>query len=355
MEEEEVGKERMRGWEEESTEMPLVGVQGKRYPAPMATHEELLQSPSLFFNSLKTFHSSLGTRFMTPVIGGKELDLHVLYVEVTKRGGFQKVVEEKKWKDVGNAFNFSPTATSASYVLRKHYLNLLLHFEQVYFFKLQGPLLTPTVLLPLKTESATDSQQTLQKTTAVSPYSKTPSPMNCSVVGIIDGKFDYGYLVTVKVGSEVLHGVLYHPSAFNTTSPSSSFVLVREQENVDLSRSNTSKKRRRRRRHTDPLRPKPNRSGYNFFFAEKHSKLKSLYPNREKEFTKMIGESWGKLTPEERTVYQDIGVKDKERYKRELKEYKERKKKIAETDQWASGSTNAPVQTDQAKLKTEQQ
>jgi hypothetical protein len=25
------------------------------------------------------------------VIGGKELDLHVLYVEVTKRGGYEKV------------------------------------------------------------------------------------------------------------------------------------------------------------------------------------------------------------------------------------------------------------------------
>lgn len=26
-----------------------------------------------------------------PVIGGKELDLHILYVEVTKRGGYEKV------------------------------------------------------------------------------------------------------------------------------------------------------------------------------------------------------------------------------------------------------------------------
>lgn len=26
-----------------------------------------------------------------PVIGGKELDLHVLYVEVTRRGGYEKV------------------------------------------------------------------------------------------------------------------------------------------------------------------------------------------------------------------------------------------------------------------------
>lgn len=61
-------------------------------------------------------------------------------------------------------------------------------------------------------------------------------------------------------------------------------------------------RRRRSRSRGDPNYPKPNRSGYNFFFAEKHCKLKSLYPNREREFTKMIGESWSKLGPEERMV-----------------------------------------------------
>ncbi|KAF3966556.1 hypothetical protein CMV_009350 [Castanea mollissima] len=89
-------------------------------------------------------------------------------------------------------------------------------------------------------------------------------------------------------------------------------------------RRHSGQRRRRNRRRGDPNYPKPNRSGYNFFFAEKHYKLKSLYPNREREFTKMIGESWSNLSAEERMVYQNIGLKDKERYKRELKEYKEK-------------------------------
>lgn len=32
-----------------------------------------------------------------PVIGGKELDLHVLYVEVTRRGGYEKVNHFTSW------------------------------------------------------------------------------------------------------------------------------------------------------------------------------------------------------------------------------------------------------------------
>lgn len=45
---------------------------------------------------------------------------------------------------MGSVFKFSPTTTSASFVLRKHYFSLLYHYEQVHFFKMKGPLNTPT-------------------------------------------------------------------------------------------------------------------------------------------------------------------------------------------------------------------
>ncbi|KAK2995137.1 hypothetical protein RJ640_020777, partial [Escallonia rubra] len=117
------------------------GVEDARYPPPLASHEDVVKDPLLFWDTLRSFHSALGTKFMVPVIGGKELNLHVLYVEVTKKGGYDKVVTEKKWREVSSVFNFSPTTTSASYALRKHYFSYLHHYEKLYFFKLQGPLL----------------------------------------------------------------------------------------------------------------------------------------------------------------------------------------------------------------------
>lgn len=197
-----------------------------------------------------------------------------------------------------------------------------------------------------------------------------------AATGTIDGKFDCGYLVSVKVGSEILNGVLYYPdqaASSIATNQSCTTLIPFNPKPLNSGRRN----RRRRRRGGDPSRPKPNRSGYNFFFAEKHSALKSMYPDREREFTKMIGESWTNLGQEERMVseevcifwffhmtwyivigfamsnlwnrihelvqenqtfeswllmggyfawqvYQSIGLKDKERYQRELKEYKER-------------------------------
>ncbi|KAJ4965185.1 hypothetical protein NE237_017034 [Protea cynaroides] len=326
---------------EKATETPpLKGLVDKRYPSPLASHEDVVRNPTVFWETLRRFHSVLGTKFMVPIIGGKELDLYRLYMEVTERGGFQKVVREKKWRDVGGVFKFSPTTTSASFVLRKHYMSLLYYYEQVYFFKLQGPLLTPTEASPLKNpssrsvmldpmESASESMpqpQQLQlelphKRTTSSPYLSTgeEDPSYYPVVGTIKGKFDLGYLVTVKLGSDFLHGVLYYPPALG-----SSCSIQNENAIVPYNPALRRRGRRRRgRRGVDPSHPKPNRSGYNFFFAEKHSNLKALYPRREREFTKMIGESWSKLSPEERMVYQNIGLKDKERYKKELKEYKE--------------------------------
>ncbi|KVI00435.1 ARID/BRIGHT DNA-binding domain-containing protein, partial [Cynara cardunculus var. scolymus] len=57
---------------------------------------------------------------------------------------YEDVLEEKKWKEVTNSFSFPPSATNASFILRKYYMSLIHHFEQVYYFKAKA--WTPTVI-----------------------------------------------------------------------------------------------------------------------------------------------------------------------------------------------------------------
>lgn len=141
--------------------------------------------------------------------------------------------------------------------------------------------------------------------------------------GVIDGKFEDGYLVTVKIGTEELKGVLYE--------------LVPQQSHGGIPNNNANPqgitggvtKRRRRRKKSeikrrDPAHPKPNRSGYNFFFAEQHARLKPLHPGKDREISRMIGELWNKLNEQERTVYQGKAMEDKERYRAEMEEYREK-------------------------------
>ncbi|CAI0382386.1 unnamed protein product [Linum tenue] len=328
----------------------------KFYPAPLAAHEVVVEDGVAFWSTLRRFHFLMGTTFSIPVIGGKYLDLHVLYIEATKRGGFEKVVAEKKWKEVGSVFRFSRTTTSASFVLRKHYLEILYHYEQVHLFRVQGPIFAeigkqkasrrrtggrrsfrkPTVAVLLGSSSAPHSNSVRNSSNPV----PAKEPSTFTATGTIETKFESGYIVSMKIGTEILTGVLYHsvvaPSSIVTAqvapprgvTTAAALVSFAPRRSRHYGGGGDGGRRRRdsRRRMEDPDYPKSNRSGYNFFFAERHYQLKKTHPKQKRDFTKMIGQAWTNLSAEEKSVYQTIGTKDKERYKRQLKEYHERKK-----------------------------
>lgn len=132
-------------------------------------------------------------------------------------------------------------------------------------------------------------------------YSGSP----VTVIGVIDGKFESGYLVTVTIGSEELKGVLYlAPQDAVEQVPQNYSVFAKKNGNAS---SVPGIHRRRRRKKSemkkrDPAHPKPNRSGYNFFFAEQHARLKPLHPGKDREISRMIGELWNKLKEPEKAV-----------------------------------------------------
>jgi len=118
------------------------------------------------------------------------------------------------------------------------------------------------------------------------------------VIGVIDGKFESGYLVTVTIGSEKLKGVLYQ-------APQNPVLHASDHNNSASASAGVHRRRRRKKseiKRRDPAHPKPNRSGYNFFFAEQHARLKALHHGKDREISRMIGELWNKLKESEKTV-----------------------------------------------------
>lgn len=49
-----------------------------------------------------------------------------------------QVRREKRWKEVTAIFSFPSSATNASFILKKYYVSLLQHYEQIYYFKAKG-------------------------------------------------------------------------------------------------------------------------------------------------------------------------------------------------------------------------
>jgi hypothetical protein len=127
----------------------------------------------------------------------------------------------------------------------------------------------------------------------------------------IEGKIDHGYLVSVTVGTEKLRGVIYHVPPMQRAPQHATISSYEATIGADpiMSREEPSLrgiKRKRRRAddmpRKDPNAPRPNRTGYNFFFAEQRARLKALHPEKDKELSRMIGDAWNSLTEEEKAV-----------------------------------------------------
>ncbi|TKY64740.1 High mobility group B protein 15 [Spatholobus suberectus] len=316
------------------------------YPSPLAKYKDVVANPKLFMSTLEKLHSSMGTKFMVPIIGGKELDLCRLFIEVTCRGGIEKLIKERRWKEVTAVFNFPSTATNASFVLRKYYSSLLYHYEQIYYFKANQ--WTPTTSDALQNQSTTpvvpaQRAQFSQSSPGIHSAAFQQLRVNAAelpevsfsgspVVGVIDGKFESGYLVSVSVGSQMLKGVLYEAPqipVLPASAPRGQNTIVMN-SNANASASMGVPRRRRRKKseikRRDPAHPKPNGSGYNFFFAEQHARLKQLHHGKNRDISRMIGELWNELKEPEKSVYQEKAVRDKERYRAEMEDYREKLK-----------------------------
>lgn len=121
-------------WKVDPTQ-PLVPGYYYLYPKPIADYEEIVADSGLFHSTLEKFHSAMGTTLMYPSLGGKTLDLHKLFVEVTRAGGAYEINGARKWKEVAAVFNFPLFMENVHVELGKYYVSLLYHYEIVYFYR----------------------------------------------------------------------------------------------------------------------------------------------------------------------------------------------------------------------------
>lgn len=94
-------------------------------------HAQMLADRDLFHGALQRLLSHLGIKLKMPKVGGSEVDLHLLYKEVTHLGGLEVVTQRKQWVLVCEPFQFPTSFTNRSFVMKKLYVNALHHFEQV--------------------------------------------------------------------------------------------------------------------------------------------------------------------------------------------------------------------------------
>ncbi|GJW03621.1 putative reverse transcriptase domain-containing protein [Tanacetum coccineum] len=114
-----------------------------------------------------------------------------------------QIVSDRRWREVMVVFKFRPTITNASFVLRKGYLSLLYHFEEVYFSRKKSPTLSTDSSCRLSHGSVSGSVKNLLSV-------RQKVEVGGQVTGTIDNRFEQRYLITVDLGNEKLSGFIYH-------------------------------------------------------------------------------------------------------------------------------------------------
>ncbi|XP_065414534.1 high mobility group protein 20A isoform X2 [Chrysemys picta bellii] len=105
----------------------------------------------------------------------------------------------------------------------------------------------------------------------------------------------------------------------SNTAESSEQRLEEEQR---TKRGGWSKGRKRKKPLRDSNAPKSPLTGYVRFMNERREQLRAKMPEVPfPEITRMLGNEWSKLPPEEKRRYLDEADRDKERYMRELEQY----------------------------------
>ncbi|CAH1968878.1 unnamed protein product [Acanthoscelides obtectus] len=207
-----------------------------------------------FLRDLQHFHETRGTPYKRPPsIGGKEVDLYLLYSLVTSHGGWLKVNFKNIWPEIFTQLELPRSCVNGSVALKQIYLRYLDRWEKVHFLHEDGDRVSD------------DDEEGKHKKLSAKILHSVASTYNYSQHNVSDTNREVSYLSTN----------LYRPSDYDRLALSLVSPLPNEQDfsiNVCTLLSNDGK-------HTLRLRKHPRIVNYLLAHAGvfSHSSLRQLF------------------------------------------------------------------------------
>ncbi|KAI8136800.1 high mobility group box domain-containing protein [Fennellomyces sp. T-0311] len=91
---------------------------------------------------------------------------------------------------------------------------------------------------------------------------------------------------------------------------------------VEANDDDGNKKRKRRaKKLVDPRQPEKAQSAYNHFIKENYSRAREEDNSDNRGVMTVLAREWKELSADDKKKYQDLAVKDKQRFEREMKEF----------------------------------
>ncbi|KAK6159795.1 hypothetical protein DH2020_003176 [Rehmannia glutinosa] len=228
------------------------------------------------------------------------LDLHRLYKEVIKRGGFYEVTKTGKWDDVASASNLNSSVSMSAAQLQIVYETLLFQYELMYCRKMSEE--AKSIWPDKSSLGYSCSGVNSSFSTGKRKHCDSSSPISTIHSGDQDGPAGQWKHSddTCKVASEPK---TKHKNSGTITSSSSNI----------------------KKSITEPDAPLKPRSGYSIFLRLEAHRLKMIHGESSSNLNlrEMAIDAWRCLPEEDKQPYIEASKMDKERYDKEMAAYKQ--------------------------------
>lgn len=188
----------------------------------------------------------------------------------------------------------------------------------------QGTLLVPR---PLPAPTVSREMESLMSSSTLPPLSAdedgSKESNGLAATGLTHPEGPYGSAATSTTNNpefveDLSQGQLLPSESSNAAEGSEQ----RPEDEQRSKRGGWSKGRKRKKPLRDSNAPKSPLTGYVRFMNERREQLRAKRPEVPfPEITRMLGNEWSKLPPEEKQRYLDEADRDKERYMKELEQY----------------------------------
>ncbi|KAL7992896.1 hypothetical protein Chor_017152 [Crotalus horridus] len=101
---------------------PILGLEANHRPSDCCFGQHFFP-PFHFFPNIGTPVNRI------PIMAKQVLDLYMLYVLVTEKGGLVEVINKKLWREITKGLNLPTSITSAAFTLRTQYMKYLYPYE----------------------------------------------------------------------------------------------------------------------------------------------------------------------------------------------------------------------------------
>ncbi|XP_017234227.1 high mobility group B protein 10 isoform X1 [Daucus carota subsp. sativus] len=322
----------------QAAEAEMNGADSNAFPiAGPSNNLNLSSSPSReedFYDKLTKFYQTSGLSLIFDFRETK-VNLYRFYKDVIDRGGYCQVSKDGLWDEVASSLNADSSVLVPPNQIQMLYANLFYQFEQTYYYR------SPSKVKEAQLLKAALTGQSFSSGKKSGGLTKKRKHSEGNDDSLVEKR------ASVQSPAHLPTGPAHLPTEIKSVERNSPLQVPTEETGVVLKTPTKAKETKKAymkemKKHSNA--PVGFRTGYMIFLKMECERLKMIHgEDSAGQYRDMANEAWRRLSESARKPYIEASKRDKERYTREMAEFKIVYDQIAETQNVVTTNPNLVI------------